>query len=424
MPNETDVVVVGAGVAGLAASAALRRRGRDCVLIEASGRIGGRAFTGWPAALRGAPFDHGASWLHDADHNPLAKIAQQAGDRLMDTDLSRGWVSFVGGRRATADELAAAAHAEHRFHDVLRARAAGPGPDVSLADAADALRDDPWTSTVEAWEGPIVAAADATELSLRDWAANLLGGRNLSVGGGVGALVLRRLAQAAGPVAMRTPATRIAWGGKRVIVETPRGSLAARACIVTVSTGVLAAGAIRFDPALPPDTEAAIEGLPMGLLTKIAIPASGADRLDLPLGAGMDRMLSRPGEPMLTLHAWPHGFDHVIGFIGGGAAWALAQEGAAATEAFARDDLRCRFGVRADAALGHPAVVTLWGTDPHIRGSYAYARPGHAGARATLARPLAGGRLCFAGEACHAAGLAGTVAGAYLTGEAAAAACD
>ena len=73
MPNETDVVVVGAGVAGLAASAALRRRGRDCVLIEASGRIGGRAFTGWPAALRGAPFDYGASWLHDADRNPLAE---------------------------------------------------------------------------------------------------------------------------------------------------------------------------------------------------------------------------------------------------------------------------------------------------------------------------------------------------------------
>ena len=188
---------------------------------------------------------------------------------------------------------------------------------------------------------------------------------------------------------MRTPATRIAWGGKRVIVETPRGSLAARACIVTVSTGVLAAGAIRFDPALPPDTEAAIEGLPMGLLTKIATPASGADRLDLPLGAGMDRMLSRPGEPMLTLHAWPHGFDHVIGFVGGGAAWALAQEGAAATEAFARDELRLpvrrarRRGAGASGrghALGHrsphPRFVRLRaaGTRRRARGPRAPTR--------------------------------------------------
>ena len=114
---------------------------------------------------------------------------------------------------------------------------------------------------------------------------------------------------------------------------------------------------------------------------------------------------------MLTLHAWPQGFDHVIGFVGGGAAWALAQEGAAATEAFARDEFRRRFGARADAALGQPAVVTRWGTDPRIRGAYAYARPGQAGARAALARPLTGGRLGFAGEACHAGGLAGTVAG-------------
>ena len=56
----------------------------------------------------------------------------------------------------------------------------------------------PGPTPSRAWEGPIVAAADATALSLRDWAANLLSGRNLSVGGGVGALVLRRLAQPLG----------------------------------------------------------------------------------------------------------------------------------------------------------------------------------------------------------------------------------
>ncbi|HEX4261616.1 MAG TPA: FAD-dependent oxidoreductase, partial [Acetobacteraceae bacterium] len=297
---------------------------------------------------------------------------------------------------------------------------AASGSDTSLARAADALRDDPWTNTVEAWEGAIVADADADGLSLRDWAANLLGGRNLAVGGGVGALVLRRLAPEAGPVALRTPATGIDWSGRGVRVETPRGGLAAPACIVTVSTGVLAAGAIRFDPALPQATAAAIEGLPMGLLSKIALPASGSDRLDLPRGTGSDRMLARPGETLLSLHAWPQGFDHVVGFFGGRAAWALAAEPPDATEAFVRAELRRRFGARADAALGGPAVVTRWGTDPFSRGAYAYARPGQAGARAVLGRPLAGGRLCFAGEACHTEGLAGTVGGAWLTGTAAA----
>ncbi len=65
--------------------------------------------------------------------------------------------------------------------------------------------------------------------------------------------------------------------------------------------------------------------------------------------------------------------------------------------------------------------MTHWDADPWIRGAYAYALPGHAGARAALAEPLLDGRLIFAGEACH-DGLAGTVGGAWLSGESAASA--
>jgi monoamine oxidase len=95
---------------------------------------------------------------------------------------------------------------------------------------------------------------------------------------------------------------------------------------------------------------------------------------------------------------------------------------------FARSELRRRFGARADAVFADQgAVVTGWGADSFVRGAYAYARPGQAGARAQLAEPLADGHLLFAGEACH-DGLAGTVGGAYLSGTAAAriaaAACD
>jgi monoamine oxidase len=124
---------------------------------------------------------------------------------------------------------------------------------------------------------------------------------------------------------------------------------------------------------------------------------------------------------MMTVMAWPQGFDHLIGFFGGNTAWELAEAGPVAAEDFARSELRRMFGGRADRALARPAVATGWGTDPWTRGAYAYARVGHADARARLAMPLAGGRLRFAGEACHAGGLAGTVAGAYITGEAAAA---
>ena len=61
-------------------------------------------------------------------------------------------------------------------------------------------------------------------------------------------------------------------------------------------------------------------------------------------------------------------------------------------------------------------MVTGWGTDPFSLGAYAYARPGCADGRGVLAQPLAGGALAFAGEACRVDGLAGTVAGAWLSG--------
>jgi monoamine oxidase len=121
----------------------------------------------------------------------------------------------------------------------------------------------------------------------------------------------------------------------------------------------------------------------------------------------------------MFFHAWPSGRGHIVGFVGGPAAWQLAHDGAAAAEAFARAQLCGLLGAGADRALG-AAIVTTWGTDPTHLGAYAYARTGHAAARATLAQPLADGRLIFAGEATRTDGLAGTVGGAYLAGQQAA----
>jgi monoamine oxidase len=116
--------------------------------------------------------------------------------------------------------------------------------------------------------------------------------------------------------------------------------------------------------------------------------------------------------------AWPRGADHVVGFVGGATAWQLAREGTAATEAFARDQLRAVLGVQTASAFDG-AVVTGWGTDPLHFGAYAYARPGQVKARAAMDAPL--GPLIFAGEAWCTDGLAGTVGGAFLSGERAAA---
>jgi monoamine oxidase len=414
---DTGVVIVGAGVAGLAAAAELRRAKVPHVVLEAGARIGGRAVTEHPPQLGGAPFDPGAAWLHQADRNPLVGLARAAGETL--TDNRGEWVrrALVDGRPATEAEFAAY---DASWDSFLRRGEAWQGPDVSVSEAAGPLAADPWLATVLAFESTLIAAADPDAFSLRDWRLNQLTGSDLGAPDGLGALLARLLAPPRQTLRLNARVHGIAWDrpGGGVEVASDAGRLTARAVIVTVSTGVLRTGAIRFDPALPDAQRAALDGLPMGLLTKVALRMQGAERFGLAPGVSLHRRLADPSEPAMFWLMWPQGRDHVIGFTGGRPAWDLSRAGVAATEAFARAELDRMLGPGTAAQFG-PAVVTRWGDDPAACGAYAYARPGCMEARAAMDAPLAG-RLAFAGEAWRSDGLAGTVGGAFLSGREAA----
>ena len=174
-----------------------------------------------------------------------------------------------------------------------------------------------------------------------------------------------------------------------------------------------------FDPPLPASHQEAIAGLPMGLLTKVALEVPGDDDLGMEPGTVMRRRLGRSLEPVMSFHFWPHGARHIAGFVGGPTAGDLARAGEEATKAFARQQLEQTLGAEAVTRVGE-IVVSPWADDPLYRGAYTYALPGQAGARAVLGTPLEG-RLVFAGEAVCTDGLAGTVGGSFLAGERAAA---
>ncbi len=400
---ETDVAIVGAGAAGIAAARRLRSLGIAHVVLEAGTRPGGRA---WTRRLASGRFDAGAAWLHDAERNPLVPLAAAAGAALHQAAFRQRRLRLASGW-ATPAQLAAFDRAAARFDATVRA--ACQDRDLPLAEAVAGL-DDPFLPTLLYFESCLIAAADPARLSARDWCDNELLGTNLSPERGVGALLA---SLAPRDLVCRAAVTRVSGRGP-VVLDTTKGTLRARVAIVTVSTGVLRAGAIRFSPALPVRWQEALEAVPMGLLSKIVLAPRAGARLPLPAGSVARRQLAQ-GEAGIFFHVGALGARHVVGFFGGPIAWDCTNPRDA--EAFARAEWRRLFGATADAIFAR-AHATAWGTDPLFRGAYAYASPGAASARAILAEPESG--LILAGEAVRGDGLAGTVGGAWLAGEAAA----
>ncbi|MEO1190763.1 MAG: FAD-dependent oxidoreductase [Pseudomonadota bacterium] len=405
--SNPDVVIIGAGTAGLAAARRLDARGLTWVMLEASGRIGGRAFT--EETSLGVPFDQGASWIHQSNRNPLTAVAAEAGFTTFNDD-DVGGSFYVGDRLATA--------AEDRQADVAwdgligaMSEAGRRRQDVSAASVSP--RDLPWIQVSETWVGPMSMGRDLENISCVDWWNMADTAPNLIVKEGYGALVAHYGEGL--PVSLNTKATQVRWGGPGVEVETDKGTISAKAAIITVSTGVLNAGSLRFDPPLPDWKQEAIAGMPMGLLAKIGLRLSPGDRYGLrPNGWLSYKVETREACYFVT---WPWDQDTMIGFVGGKFAWDLTKAGSKAAIDFAVGELQKTLGAEATKRV-IASVWTDWGANPLTLGAYASALPGQATARNKLALPV-GERLYFAGEACAVA-LAQTVGGAYVTGQKAA----
>ncbi|WP_425098713.1 flavin monoamine oxidase family protein [Tropicibacter sp. S64] len=397
---DTDVVIVGAGAAGLAAARVLRAAGRSVQVLEAMDRIGGRAWT--RSTDFGVPFDIGCAWLHAGDRNPFMADAERLGWTLKHHDMGLDHLYF-GSRKASAEELAEVSGADVQMHDALAART----PDdrlSSLLAQGGAMR------ASATYAGPMDFGKDADEISAADFAAAADLYPDYFTREGFGALIAAWGGDV--PVALNTAVTRIDWSGPGVSVETTRGTVRGRAAIVTVSTGVLALEDIRFTPALPPAHVEAAFDLPMGLLTKIPVEIQG-DRFGL--SPFDDLLIERHAQHDLYFLCFPFDLPLMVGFVGGDFAWEIEAAGQEAAVDFVTDRLEDIFGSDVRKRVGR-SLMTNWGGERRTRGAYASARPGRSGARATLAEPV-GERIWFAGEAL-AGSLMQTAGGARLSGEA------
>ena len=84
-PQKVEVIVIGAGIAGLAAARDLSIDGYDVLVLEARNRIGGRI---WTSRDLGVPADLGASWIHGFEDNPISRLAKRHGIEILRTDIS------------------------------------------------------------------------------------------------------------------------------------------------------------------------------------------------------------------------------------------------------------------------------------------------------------------------------------------------
>lgn len=259
--SDPDVVIVGAGMAGLAAARTLTADGFRVRVIEARNRIGGRAST--DTTRFSWPFDRGCTWIHSADVNPMTDIASKMGfDTLVDdTDT---WL-YLDGREATGTEYD---RAEEALAALWRAI-----DRVSVNSDKSVYNAHPPASPFDRMAHDLLGAGHAVDtrrLSAVDANSRIGTGIDRRVPRGFGALVAAYGRDV--PVTLGTPVQRIRLTPSGVAVDTTSGTIPARAAIVTVPVSILQEDRIAFDPPLPAWKRAAIDGMAMGLLNKVAIP--------------------------------------------------------------------------------------------------------------------------------------------------------
>lgn len=402
MQSEVDIAIVGAGAAGLAAGRLLRGAPVSTLVLEARDRLGGRGHT---LVAGGSAFDLGCGWLHSADINLFSGLAAELGFPLDKTPppWTRRFDQPGFGLREQAEYRAALQRLDERIE------AARAEPDGAVADLLEP--DSRWNPLLNAFSS-YYNGVEFDRVSVHDFGAFVDTELNWRTPRGYGTLIAamgERL-----PIVLSTPVARIDHGGARLRLETPNGTVTARAVIVTVPSAFLADGRLAFTPDLPA-IRAAAEGLPLGLANKVVLATAEPEAFE-----AESRLYGDPARTATaSYHLRPFGRPAIEAYLGGNHARLLEAEGPGAATAFCIEELASVLGSGVRSRLT-PLVETRWAADPWARGAYSHALPGRAGGRQMLAQPV-DGRIFFAGEAVSIQAFS-TAHGAAETGRAAAAA--
>lgn len=401
----TDVLIVGAGLAGLSAALECRRRGIDCRILEAGGEIGGRAITRRTAS--GAAADMGGHWLH-GENTPLKGLIARYGLTAHEDDGQMFMCENGGVREASEEDWLDSAIDQARAGRIRL----GIEPDCPLPDLA---RDDRGRKRLTEfglmWDGVEPPLAPSALEFLTD--ENTPGGQQIE--GGVAALT-RAMAREIGyeRIRLHTAVTRIASISDGVAAEASDGTRwNARRLIFTGSLGVITSGMIAFEPMLSRAFRDHLRGFVMGEMGKIVVEVE-------PAFFG-ERNVA-PDTSLLLLEATPPHFCHVRSqglplislYVSGQRAENIERLNAAQALGYVSTLLRPFRPLNGFEArmVGEP-LISHWIGNPYTRGAYSALLPGH-----KRSGPRMEGAVCFCGEAFDER-FPASLAGAYRSGEAA-----
>ena len=405
--SNPDVVVIGAGSSGLAATAELMRRGISFVCIEGMNRIGGRCYT--DMSTFGVPADHGAHWLHGHKQNEIAIFGKKHKDKFKIYKEPDRSVVYDGGKKVNENKL----WKIYKKIEKIRSENSSDKPFMDLLP--EKIKKNDWFDTAH----KASMARDFGEFSTYDdnnnWYDPGWDSGNALCREGYGTLLAYYRKDV--PVKLNTIVSEIKWGGQGVQVVTNKGTINAKACIVTVSAGVLKAEKIKFTPDLPLRNREALESVSMTVSNRVLMQLKkkfyGKFKNDTNFYIKCNSNGAKSPETISYGLLKMSGTNVSLFGISGQFSKDLENEGSEAMIDFVLNKLKSTFGSKFYEKYFIKAIATGWANNPFTLGAYSGGVPGKSKKRRDIKLPV-GDRIFFAGEAT--AGAFSTVHGANRSG--------
>ncbi len=418
--RRAEVLVIGAGMSGLAAARTLVGKGVSVIVLEARDRIGGRT---WTDSSLGLPLDLGASWIHGITGNPITKLAKEFNADTIPTDYDNGILFDVDGSELPDSVYAEMEDLFESIYEEVAAMQEDTDDDMSLQQAFDEVIAKHDLSKDELrklqfyvhQETALEYGADPVDLSLWEWDQDeVFGGKDVVFPNGY-SQITNGLAQGL-DIRLNEIVTRISYGADGVEVETSSGTFGGGKAIVTLPLGVLKQASVKFEPSLPASKQSAIDRLAMGVLNKVYLKFPETF---------WDEEIENFGYFGETLGEWcdwmsfvPYaGVPVLMAFHGGEKGFAIEELSDDEIIAGAMKTLRIIYGDSIPEPEGY--LITRWGKDPFSFGAYSHIPPFASGDDFDALFEPVDDVLYFAGEATSRK-YPSTQHGAYLTGVAAA----